>query len=1171
MSRKWTIDQQNAIEARGGSLLVSAAAGSGKTAVLVERVIRRILDDNPPTDIDRLLVVTFSKASAAEMRDRIGMRIRERLKTDPSNSHLIRQQMLLETAHISTIHSFCYDLIRQNFAQLGLSHDVRLGDDQEMKLLRQGALQRVLTKRYAQGNEGGFLELVELVSGSRSDREMENLVESLYAFLRSHPFYDEWLEEKKSAYDASVPVESSDWGRVIIDYARDGVDYAIVQLIQALSLMDSVMDEAYGDVFREDLKKMQYLSEVCAEGNWDEIYVLLHNISFDSLKALKGYENQSLKNFVQDCRKQVKDLIEELRDKRFCCTAAQYKEDIAFLAPRISVLFDTVMDLDIEYGKAKRERRILDFSDLEHLALQLLVNRTDGKIEKTELAQQLSLQLDEIFVDEYQDTNSVQEMLFTTLSRNEENLFFVGDVKQSIYRFRQAMPELFIGRKEKSCDYNAVDYPSCIRLGKNFRSRPAVTDTVNYLFRMLMSKKVGEIEYNEEEELVCSASYPEDSENSFITEIRLLKTDKTQEDPKKTEAKYVAAYIRSLLQSGMLVGAEDRHPIRPEDICILLRSHKGRSTDYIEALAEYRIPGWASVEEGFLDSEEISSVLALLQAVDNPLLNMALTQAIMSPVFAMSADDVARIRAFDKYGPMYHAVLKAAEAGDSGCSRFLAVLDDLRRHAAWESADRVIQRLYDITGFERVVQVMPGGRLRCDNLRLLVDYAAGYEQRGFRGLSGFLTFINRLKQQGGDLAPASAAAGGAVTVRSIHSSKGLEYPVVILADMEKQMNRQDVRKNTQIHSTLGFACKRRDNQKLIQYTTVPLEATRIEAEREQLSEELRVLYVALTRAKEKLVLVAASEDPIKKVGQRNVSITNGAIAPWAVRHASSYLDWVISALLWHCDGEDLVCKAGLIMPQAMGKAGLFKVILAEKTEQTQQREADVLQFASPDPKLVEQLEANAAYCYPFAQDCLSPSKFAVSQLTHRQEEEYFCTVRPAFMNEQGMTSAQKGSATHKFMEYADYSAAATSFEEELQRLVDRKFLSAQEADVVDRKSIELFFASKLYKRMDSAERVLRELRFMGELTAKELSSYTDLVKGEEPVVLKGVADCVLLEKDGAVIIDYKTDHVKSADQLLQRYCGQLELYSRLVSAYLGCSVKECWIYSFALGEALRVC
>ncbi|MBP0963217.1 MAG: UvrD-helicase domain-containing protein, partial [Oscillospiraceae bacterium] len=663
----------------------------------------------------------------------------------------------------------------------------------------------------------------------------------------------------------------------------------------------------------------------------------------------------------------------------------------------------------------------LDYSDLEHMALQLLVNREGDRLEKSELALQLSQQLDEILVDEYQDTNAVQEMIFVTLSRNEENLFFVGDVKQSIYRFRQAMPELFISRKEKSADYDGANFPACIHLDRNFRSRSTVTETVNYLFRLLMSKQVGEIEYDQSEELVCGASYPEDAANSCVTELHLIKTDKTVEAPRKTAADYTAAYVYGLLQSKMLVGKSNPHPIRPEDICILLRSHKNRAADYANALAEYHLPVWASVEEGFLGSEEISSVLALLQAVDNPLQDMSLVQAMMSPIFGMTADDMAQVRAKNKYGSMYQAVQSAAQDGNMACVRFLEVLDDLRHHSAWESTDRLIRRLYDKTNFLRVAQVMPGGNLRCSNLRLLVDYAAGYEERGFRGVSGFLGLINRMKQQEEDLAPASVSGGGAVTIRSIHSSKGLEYPVVILADMDKQLNRQDIRQNVQVHTRLGFACKRRDSKKMIQFTTVPLEAARIEAEREQLSEELRILYVALTRAQEKLVLMSAVEDPEKKLHRLGTSVCDGTILPWVVQHSESYFDWVALALLWHTDCELLRNFAGMSVGNAAGKSGTFKVVLSEHCSQAQQQEKKAFAFGDADPELLSRFAQNAAFVYPYAGDSVTPSKFSVSQLSHGAGSELFCAARPAFMNQKGMTAAQKGSATHRFMQYADYA------------------------------------------------------------------------------------------------------------------------------------------------------
>ena len=1081
MSREWTPQQRDAIEARGGSLLVSAAAGSGKTAILVERVIRRVLDDTPPVDIDRLLIVTFSKASAAEMRSRVGEGIRARLAQEPHNRRLLQQQMLLETAHISTIHSFCYDLIRQNFAQLGLTHDVRLADEQESTLLRRRALQEVLAESYANREENRFDLLVELVSGSRSDSELEDLLTRLYNFMRSLPFYRDWLDEKLALYDPQVPIAETVWGKIILDYASEGLEYAISLLADALGRMDEPMELAYGETFRQEKMQAEDLLALAREGNWDRLSRCLQGAEFGRLKALRGYEDEENKAYVTHCRNEARELVRRLAEKQFGLTAAQHAEDMADMAPRVKILFDTVLQLDERFSSLKRERRLLDFSDLEHMALSLLVQRRDGELEKTPLAHSLSQQLEEILVDEYQDTNSVQEMLFVTLSRGEQNLFCVGDVKQSIYRFRLAMPELFISRRAASLPYGE-GFPACVVLGKNFRSRPAVTETVNYFFRMLMSLRVGEIEYNEQEALVCGASYPEEGEALCRTELHLVDVSESQTAPRAAQVEYTARYVQQLLESGMPVGSgAARRPIQPGDICILLRSMKERGPRYAEALSRRRIPCWSGADGGFLDTEEVASVLSVLQAVDNPLLDLPLAEALVSPVFGMTSDDLARIRAAAPGEPLYHAVQAAAQQGHSGCAGFLEVLSDLRRHAAWESTDRVIQRLYDQTGLLQVVRVMPMGRLRRNNLRLLVDYAGQYEKRGYRGVSGFLAFVGRLRQQGGDLASASASASDSVVISSIHSSKGLEYPVVILADLDKQFNRQDLYKGYQIHNRLGFSGRRRDPDRMIQFDTLPLIAARIEAEREQLSEEMRVLYVAMTRAKEKLVFVTAMEDPDRAVAALDLPAgPEGTVPAWTVRSRRSYFEWIAAALLQHPDGQALREPGEGRTPE------LVEVRRVSYCEEEEEARREEFVLSAPRMEDVEQMEQQALWRYPHLAESLTPSKFAVSSLTHGGEGEDFCLARPAFLSREGLTAAQRGNATHRFMQFADYAAAAASPEAERDRLAAEGFLTAEEAAAIHCEDITAFFASPLAKRMEKAQKVLRELRFIGELTPNSL-------------------------------------------------------------------------------------
>ncbi|MBP1559612.1 MAG: helicase-exonuclease AddAB subunit AddA [Oscillospiraceae bacterium] len=995
MSRNWTSDQKNAIEARGGGLLVSAAAGSGKTAVLVERVIRRVLEDRPPVDIDRLLVVTFSKASAAEMCRRIGESIRARLQQTPDDPHLLRQQMLLDNAHISTIHSFCYELVRQNFTELGISHDVRLADEQETALLRGSALQKVLAHRYAEDDGRGFLELVEMISSTRNDRAVEKTVEKLYHFVRSHPFYHRWMEEKLALYSTKEPLENTPFGHIIMDYAREGLEFHRMKMQRCIDSMDQEMQAAYLQVFTNELRQLEELIGLAAGGSWDQLCHALQNSGFVRLPSLRSYADQRKKDYVTYCRSEMKDFVNELKEKRFCAGSEENAADLAYLQPRVAALFDTVLEFDQTYAEAKNQRHILDFSDLEHMALRLLVREEeDGSLRRTELARSLAEQFEEILVDEYQDTNAVQEMIFTTLSKQEENLFCVGDVKQSIYRFRLAMPELFMHRRQKSVLYDGQNYPACVVLGKNFRSREKVIDSVNFFFRMLMSRQVGEVTYDQTEELVCGADYPEDTHDLCRTELHVIDCSEGEYTPKTAEPEYVAAYVRRLLDSRMPVGrADDRHEIQPQDICLLLRSTKNRVGDYAAALGKYKIPTWTNLDSGFLKREEVSAVLALLRAVDDPLLDMPMVEAMTSPIFGMSSDDMARIRLFRPNGPFYYAVQKAAEAGDQNCLHFLEVLEKLRRHAAWESADRVILRLYEETGFLRVARVMPEGKLRRNNLRLLADYAREYGSRGYSGISGFLNLTSRLLEQEKDLAPAAAPSAGAVTICSIHSSKGLEYPVVLLCDLEHQFNRTDLNSSTQVHSELGFVCKRRDTEKLIQYTTVPLEAVRLEAEREMLSEEMRILYVALTRACEKLVLFAALNDPVRTLSRLTGPLVNNALPSLVVRGGKSYFDWIATALIFHPAGRELAALGGAYCEELARDDNCFRVIFAKAGDQPKVEDGEAaFGFAPADQALLRRFEENCSFVYPHAASVVTPSKFSVSQLSH--QEGRTCSAPP---------------------------------------------------------------------------------------------------------------------------------------------------------------------------------
>ena len=1171
MATEWTPQQWDAIMARGGSLLVSAAAGSGKTAVLVERVIGRMLDPENPVDADRMLIVTFSNAAADEMRQRISKKLWELLEQSPDDKTLLRQQLLLEKAHISTIHSFCLELIREHFQLLDVAPDFRIADERELELLRAKAVEITVNSLYAQDEDGSFSELVELISSTRDDSLMEKTLLRLYDFIRSHPFYEDWLDEKAQMYRADLPVEQSPWGRVLLDFAAQGVDYALLLTRQSLDLMqeDEAIYAAYSSAFLQDLGNLQDLWAAIDAGHWDEIYNCLSTFGFEKLKPLRNYEDIPRKEKVTANRKQVRKLIENLRDNQFCATAAQHHEDMADLWPKVNTLFQTVKLLGRNLDALKAEKKLVDFSDLEHLAIRLLVEKTGAGYRPTPAALRIAEQFEEVLIDEFQDTNGAQDLIFRMVSRQEQNLFIVGDVKQSIYRFRQAMPEIFIEKKENSYPYNGKDFPAKIILGKNFRSRSQLTGAVNFLFELLMSKEMGEIDYNEEERLIPGATYPEDPQAGV--ELHLIEAEGSAEERTKAEASYVATHIRSLLDNGLMVTTkEGQRPITPGDICVLLRSPKGRMQTYTEALTKAGVPCWADNQSGFLDTDEISAVVALLQAVDNPLLDLPLVQTLMSPLFGFSTDRIAEIRLAAPSKPFYVAVCAADQQGAADCRLFLEVMNRLRSEAASLPADRIIQRLYDLTGFLPVVQAMEFGSLRLANLRLLVDYARDYEARGYRGLSGFVGFLTQLRQRGGDLAPASVAAVGAVTVMSIHRSKGLEFPVVILADTARNFNKRDLNENSLLHPTLGFACKRRVAKGLHQFTTLPIEAIKVEGERSMLSEELRVLYVALTRAKERMVITACPGDVDKALAGLGSPLTDGGLSPWLVRSGGCYCDWLVSALLHHPGGAPLRERSGADLAPKPTAEGSFKVVFASAPDQEEQTAETNISLPPADPLLVQEITQRAAYQYPYLNAVTTPAKMSVSEVAAGGEGGFTHPRRPAFLAGEGMTGAERGTALHKFMEFADLAAAKSGLEAELARLEAARYLSKEEAEAVDLRQVGCFLSSPLADRIFAAQKVYRELRFLCEAGEELLGPYTSREWGDEKTVLQGMADCVFVEDGQAVIVDYKTDKVSAEEELITHYRPQLELYARVLAEFLKMPVKECWLYSFALGRGIRV-
>lgn len=1170
---RWTQPQQNAISARGGSVLVSAAAGSGKTAVLVERVVQMLCDEFSPVDIDRMLVVTFSRAAAAEMKQRLGIRLVERIAKQPDDLHLQRQQALLGKAKICTVDAFCIDLVRQNFQYLEVAPDFTVMDESELLLLKTACVNDCVAWFYE--NEPGtqFTELIELLSTGRDDRQLPEIILKIYTFSRSHPFPEQWLDDKLALYRTGLPAARSIWGQSILRRTKDDLAYCVGLLRRALSVIDDdeALQKAYMPAFCSDLTQIERCQAAVETGDWDGAVIALRAVRFDRLGTLRGDCPEKVR--VQSIRDQVKRIIKVLAEKMMNASEAQFQEDIANLEPKIELLFRMVKDFSRRLWNEKKRRKRLDFSDLEHLALQLLVQQTPNGPQPTREAVALSEQYDYILVDEYQDTNEVQDLLFTCISREQTNLFMVGDVKQSIYAFRQAMPEIFMAKKARFFPYEVGQYPAKIALDTNFRSRKEVVGAVNSIFERIMSLTLGNIDYDAQESLKYGASYME--ADHVQPELLLIDAQKDSgTDAQVQEATAIARRILAMMDNGDTVEEKGRcRPMRLKDICILMRSPKKRAAGLVKILAEYGISSAWDDNGGFLDTREIASVVSFLCALDNPLLDIELAAAMMSPLFGFSANDLARVRLVERGVPLFSALTQAAQNGDEKSAAFLQVFHAMRVQAAVLPVDRLLLQIYTTTDAMAIFRAMPMGEGRCANLQLLLEYAASYHAVGYKQLSGFVGFLQRLMEKEGDL-PAAGNTGTSadmVRIMSIHRSKGLEFPVVFLADTARQFNLQDLRQTTLLHSRYGFACVRREPDTKKQYATIPMQSIRIETERSMLSEEMRILYVAMTRAREKLVITGAVKNDLAKLLTKLYAECPDARLPSSrLSDCSCYLEWLLMTLLHYPSGEPLRQVCGLrdvpLFPETVSWA--VRVISPESEQIEEMVEED--HAIPPDVQLLEQLHTLAGWTYVHERETRIPTKFAVSDVVKGERDvQYRFQTRPRFLTEQKLTQAEQGDAMHKFMQFADYQAAYNDLDTEIRRMRDRQFLSSMEAESLQKERLFRFFHSAFAQRIFQSADVRRELRFMAECGQDVLGEdFAEM--GDSKVVLQGVADCVFIENSYAIIVDYKTDRVASADELRERYAKQLVLYREILSEQIEYPVGACYLYSFHLNTEVKI-
>ena len=1179
MGIELTRQQQAVVDNRGGDLLVSAAAGSGKTRVLVERLMQRIQQGE---DVDRFLVITFTNAAAAELRDRIAAALHARLAQQPNNRHLRRNATLVYQAQICTIDAFCLDFLRQWGHLAGLDPDFRLCDQGTGEELRKQALEEVLEGRYANiQNDPGFQALADSMAGDRDDQTLESVILGIHAKVQSQASPLDWLMDRKADFnlEGETAPEDTPWGKLLLADARELAQYwaGILQGVLSELEDDPVLWNNYGGTLGTT---MDGLERVARAQGWDEMAQMLDGVAFERPKAKRGDCDEALKERVKGLREACKKQLEKLK-QRFQVTGAEAMEDLRAIAPAMTSLLDVVAEFDRAFTQLKSRYRLIDFADGEHLTAALL---TDGEGNPSPLALEWRKRYVEIMVDEYQDTNGVQNAIFDALSQGD-NLFLVGDVKQSIYRFRLADPTIFLDKYRRFAPWEEAQpgQGRTIPLSHNFRSRPEVLDATNFVFRNVMTQSVGELDYDEDQALRHGRQDLQPDER-YATELCCVDLSALPEQEDKVnkdlvQARLVAARMKELLASALPIG--DRS-VRPDDMVILLRSPGSTLRWYAAALDEAGIPWSADGGREFFGTTEIAVAISLLQVVDNPRQDVPLLAVLRSPVFAFTPDRLAQLRTGCS-GCVYEAVEAGAGRGEEDCVAFLSLLGELRALAAEESSHKLLWYIYQRTDLPAIFAAMPQGAARRANLMALYEEARRFESGGHKGLMAFLLHLTRMAENGLPV-PVEGESAGGVRILSIHSSKGLEFPVVFLCGLEHQFNTEDTRSTILFHPELGLGPKRVDRQRMLRYSTIARDGVALRLSQQLIAEEMRLLYVAMTRAEHKLVMFMGVNGRTLKL-ERLAAQAQCPPPPRQVAGASCMAEWILTPALCREDSGPLWEELGLQRPCSAPQQGYgWDVRLLTPTQEDGARVGQTPGEGQAEVgvELPEGWQEALAWSYPHQVSAQMPSKLTATQLKGRDKDAEAAQDgvevapakpsvtlrRPVFQGQRPLTPAQQGTALHMVMQYLDFARTNTleEIQEEIARLVARQFITPQQGEAVDGERVLAFFQSPLGQRLVASRLMEREFKFSMLVPAADY--YPDAEAGEE-VLLQGVVDCWFEEADGTVtVVDFKTDRVTehTVEARAREYRPQLEAYSRALSQALGLPVGRCVLWFFALGR-----
>ena len=1180
-----TPQQQAVVENRGGSLLVSAAAGSGKTKVLVDRLFRYVTEER--CNIDDFLIITYTKAAAAELRSKIASELSKRLGQTPGDQQLRRQLLRVYQADIKTVDAFCTSLLRENTHLLAregdsraLTPDFRVLDDNEAQLIRQRVLSRTLEDFYDQLDEGRGL-LADTLGAGRDDSRLAALVLELYDKVQSHADPAGWLAENRTVWGGwEGGFDDSPYAaELLASIRRKGAHWgALLRSASARTEGDEALYRGYGEKFLQVSVAFDALAQV---QTWEAARQTEAAVAFPRLSTPKGRKDEpgiaALKQVWERCKAEEKKLAGLLS-----VSEEEAMEDLTAVAPAMVALLELTEDFAERYRQEKLRLNAADFSDQEHLALGLLVGSGGAP---TELGEQVAARYREILVDEYQDTNEIQNAIFQAVSKNGQNIFTVGDVKQSIYRFRLADPTIFLGKynRFKSWQEAADGEERKILLSRNFRSRREILESTNFIFSNILSVEMGEMDYGEDEALHFGAAYyPErmDCQTEFHLISAHQKAGENDKPVKKVtaEARFVAARIRKLLDEGYPVTESDGtlRPCRPEDIVILMRSPGSRSAAFAAALAERDIPCSFQESGDFFHTMEISVMLSLLEIVDNPRQDVPLISVLRSPLFGFTADRLAEVRSAAPTGDYYDAV--TADGGED-CKDFLATLSDLRQAGRDMSVHRLVWHIYNRLNVLGVFGAMDDGAARRENLIALSQHAEKFESNGYRGLFAFVTQLRRLLEQ--DQAPATRGPAEAAGVRlmSIHKSKGLEFPIVILADLDHAFSRQDFDTPVLVHPDMGLGPKRIDLERKIQYPTLARLAIQEKLRRENLAEEQRILYVAMTRPKEKLILVDALYNAPGRL-QKLAAVAACPVLPETVAEGRTLGDWVLLPLLCRPEAAPLRAMAETEIDQLyIGEDSPWQVFLhdsedyRERPARPQATAEETGETALFDPELL-------SFIYPYQRETALPAKVTATQLKGRPADQEIAEYaahtpylrplsQPNFRRErQGLTPAERGTATHLVLQYLDFSNVNVAGQ--IEALRQRSLLTDQQAAAVETAPLERFLRSPLAEEIRKSRSVLREYRFTLLMDARD---YDPAAAAGEEILLQGVVDCCFETADGLTVVDFKTDRVFSALEVRQRaehYRPQLEAYSRALERVLEKKVVCRALYFLAAGETMEI-